>query len=679
MKSHLRMICFAFSCILACMSDARAQAEGRRLALVIGISAYDTLPRLNESLDDAWAVGEVLKEKAGFDVTRIMDATSASLRRQVADFAGEVQAGDVVVIYYAGHGVQSSGRNYLIPSDYPDDASLLTTLALSANELLEAIGSKRPLIKLLILDACRNSPLSGVVNTGLAQMEPAAFGAGTRIEFAASSGQAATDGLFAKHLVNELVRPGLDVDDVFRNVRASVASASHGLQTTMSASQLTVNFYFMPAQTTSPGDALADLRRVSAEMPRGEMGQTAALQAMVQQQQSLAGTDLLEGLSFRAGTFNRIDLSSARLTGTEFSGAALRNSDLTRASLLFAALTGADLSETAADSAAFAFAHADSARFANARASGSTWFAARAHHADFKGANLTGAGFAFADLRGAAFDGANLTNAVFLGSDLRGATFAGAVLGSTDFTGSRLDARALSDGQAREACQLEVPVVPEGMYGHVLSVVVIEPITNSRFNGGVEYSRFNESQHLFRLPSNAFGACERRIVRESAWFPLWRNRAGVHVKTDISFRMPHELLEQAGRRDEIRSRISQQLEWLYPFPSGEFIADITAAHIPPAAGRWTGRWSMKFMEDGRLMLDRVGEPPIVANYEKQPRYRFSITGESGPFRCDPTPVDYRWFLTPEGNLKLISYPADGCVDRALVLQAHEWIPRPGPG
>lgn len=558
MKPHLWMMCLALCGMFACAPDALAQAQGRRLALVIGTSMYDTLPSLDRSLDDAWEVGKVLEEKAGFDVTKIMDQDSKSLRRKVADFAAGVQTGDVVVIYYAGHGVQSGGHNYLIPSDFPDDASRLASLALSADELLKTIGAKRPLIKLLILDACRNSPLSGVADKGLARMEPAAFGVGTRIEFAASAGQAATDGLFAEHLVTELARPGLDVDDVFLNVRALVAEASHDLQATMSASQLTVNFYFIPALTTTPGEALADLTRISDQMPLGELGQTAALQALVQQQQSLAGTELLEGLSFRKGTFNRIDLSDAQLTGTEFSDASLRNANLNRASLRFATLTNANLSEATADGAEFTFVQADSAQFTNSHAKGSTWFAARANGADFKGADLSGAGFAFSDLRGAAFEGANLTNAVFLGSDLRGATFGGAVLDDTDFTGSRLDTGALTSTQTREACQLEVTLPAT----YVVSVVAIEPIPSMRFSGGFEYSRFYDDRHVVRLAANGFGTCDLHNIPESDWFPYSRARDRVRVRDNIGFRLSHKFLQQSGRRAQIRTRIERQLEWL---------------------------------------------------------------------------------------------------------------------
>lgn len=672
MKQSLRMFYLVICTAVVCASDSLAQAEGRRLALVIGVSAYDPLSRLDQSLEDAREVGEVLDEKAGFEVTQIMDATSAALRRQVTDFAAKVEPSDVVVIYYGGHGVQYDGHNYLLPSDYPDDASQLTTLALSASELLETIGSKRPLIKLLILDACRNSPLSGVADPGLAEMKPDAFGTGTRIEFAASTGQTAADGLFAAHLVTELARPGLDVEDVFRNVRASVAKASSGMQTPMSATMLTVNFYFMPAQTTSPGDALANLERVSAAMPRGELGQTAALQALVQQQQSLAGTDLFEGLSLEAGTFNRVDLAGALLAGTNFSGSALRNANFTNANLSFGILSGADLSEATADSAAFAFAQADSATFTSARARGSKWFAARAHRAVFKGANLEGAGFAFADLRGAVFDGANLTGAVFLGSDLRGAVFDGAILDNTDFTGSRIDAGALTGAQSREACQLLSTV------GGTVKVVGIEPIPSSRFSGGYEYSRFHDNRYIFRLAPNSFGGCEPRVLGDIGWFPVSHSGGEDHIRDDFGFRLSHKLLEQSGRRAEIRTRIAQHFEWLYPFPAGRYTATIAAADVPLEQRGLAGRWSIDFMDDGKLIFESGGEPPIEARYEKRTDYRFTITGETGPFQCGRAPAEYRWFLTAKGNLQVASYPLDGCAKRSIVLQAHDWMPKPAP-
>jgi uncharacterized protein YjbI with pentapeptide repeats len=654
------------------------QPEGRRLALVIGTSGYEALASLDHAVNDAWNIADALRREAKFDVTPVMDATAVVLRQQVADFAAKVGAKDEVVIYYAGHGVQVQGRNYLLPSDFPNDAGQLETRALAADELLGTIAAQRPAFTLLILDACRTSPVRGVAADGLAPMEPKAFGPGTRIEFAASAGQAAQDGLFAKHLAVELTTPGRDVGDVFRSVRARVSEESRGRQTTLSADQLTVNFYFIPAQLPSLGEALATMERIALAMPRGDLGQTVALQALVQEGRSLAGTQLLEGLSFKAGRLSRADLSRALLAGTEFDDTSLQGVNLSGASLSFATLSNADLSDATLEAATFGFAQAQAANFSGAHAGGSAWFATRARGARFNGADLRGAGFMFADLRDAVFDGANLTGTLFVGSDLRGASFGGAVFGNTDLTGSHLDAGTLTAAQRRDACEMDAPVVPPGRYGHLLSVVGTEPIPNSRFDGGIEYSRFHQSQHLFMLPSNDLGECRPRKVRESGWFPIWQQRGQDHLQTDIHFRLSHKLLEQTGRRSEVEARIADHLEWLYPFPAGAYWTNVSAEDVPSEHRSLAGAWSLDFRPDGTLRLDSIGRSPVDLRYEKEPRYSMVISGESGLLQCGRGAAEYRWFLTPQMHLRLVASPHDACVARGLLLQKSEWAPDTRP-
>jgi uncharacterized protein YjbI with pentapeptide repeats len=665
-------------CVIAALfgtvnTEAQAQAEGRRLALVIGISGYAPLPRLALPFTDADTVSKVLAGAGKFKVTQIMDPTAASFRSEIAEFVETVQPNDIVVIYYAGHGVQRQNRNYLLPIDFPADVGQLNSKAIAIDELLNMIDTKQPAIKLLILDACRNSPLPGADN-GLAEMDSRGFGAGTRIEFAAFAGRTAADGLYARHLVAELVKPGQDVDGVFRNVRARVVRDSRGQQTPSSTTQLTVNFFFVPAQMASPGEALAVLQRVASTMPRAELGQTAALQSLIQQDHSLAGTELLEGLAFVGGAFNRIDLSRARLAGAQFDRSQLQDATLTGATLSFATMNHTNLSRATMNNASFGFVEADSALARETQAAGSTWFAARARAANFAKSNLRGAGFMLSDLRNADFTGADLTGAVFVANDLRGAQFTGATIANTDFTGSLIDASAFTPAQRRGACQMNLPVVPAGTFGHVLTVVVIEPIPNNRFSGGYEYSRFHESQHIFRFPPAGLGPCQPRTLTDNGWFPIWQSRGQDQLRNDLSFRLTQKLLQQAGRRSEIRSRIQQQLEWAYPFPTGELRVTIATTDVPPEQRALAGSWRLSFQADGRLLLQRDGSPATTGRYEKRPPYKLSISVDSQLLGCGPTPVDYNWYLTPQNSLKLIAYPGDSCVNRSLVLQKMEWQP-----
>lgn len=658
--------------ILAGVLQAAERPEGRRLALVIGTSSYRFLTPLPNAVMDAERVETVLHEKDGFTTVNILDRDLRWLRKDLQKFLDEIKPNDVVLVYYAGHGIQSNGNNYLLPADFPDDTSKLSSLALPVNELLKRIKERNPTITLLILDACRNSPLSGIKNSGLAKIDDAELGTGARVEFAASAGQAANDGSkFGQYLVEELSRPGLDVDAVFRNVRSRVEKSSGGSQITMSASKLTINFYFIPTQLANPGEALAVLNRVASVKPRGELGQSEALRALVQQGMSLAGTKQLEGLSFKSGTFNGAVLSQAELTGTEFDGASIRNGDFRQASLAFATLRGADLSESKLNDAALAFIEGDEAVFSLAEGGGSTWFAARANKARFDGARLNKASFAFADLRGASFNNADLTGAMFFASDLRGASLKGATISQTDFTGTLLDENALNPQQMEGACRMPLPIVPgEFEFAYMIKLSVIEPIPSTQFNGGYEYSTFSETNHLFRLKPNGFKPCEFRKLPNSRWLPIWQHQGKDNLQKEIGFGLAHEILQQSGRRAEIRSRIDQHMEWLYPIPDGKFKAVALTSNPLTKDG-----WSLDFRKDDVLVFNRANSESFSAHYSWDSDYVLSINGKSGPLECTDMPGKYSWHYSPEGHLILTDYYyGDPCKSRKSLLETQRWVP-----
>lgn len=667
---YISAVSFILLLTLCGAAWAEERPEGRRLALIIGNSAYTQLTQLDRAFDDAVEIGKVLREKANFSITRLMDMNWKSLREGIQKFSLEIKSNDVVVVYYAGHGIQSNGSNYILPTDFPDEANKLASMALPVEELLQLIRARKPTITLLILDACRNSPLTGIKNVGLAEMKTVNL-SGTRIEFAASAGQAAGDGIFAPYLAAELSRPGLDIDTVFRNVRSHVEKASGGTQTTMSASQLTINFYFIPAQLAKPGEALAVLDRVASTKPRGELGQSEALRALVQQGLSLAGTKQLEGLSFRSGTFNGAILSQTTLTGTEFDGASIRNGDFTQASLAFATLKGADLSESKLNDAALAFVEGDTTNFSLIEARDSTWFAARGTKAKFDGARLTKTSFVFADLRGASFDKADLTGAMFFASDLRGASFEGATISQTDFSGSLLDDNALNSQQKAGACRMPLPIIPDGFqFAYAIKLSVIEPIPSGRFKEGYEYSIFSETEHLFMMALNNFKPCEPRKLPNSRWLPVWQHLGKDTLQRDIRFQLAHEFLQQSGRRAEIRARIRQHMEWLYPFPEGKFRAVALTSDTSTK-----DEWSLDFRKDEVLVFNRKGSQPFSANYLRGSDYALSINGRSGSFECTDVPAQYGWHYSPEGYLILTSYySVDPCKSRYSVLTTHRWVP-----
>lgn len=221
--------------------DQPALAE-KRVALVIGNSAYKHVARLQNPANDAAAVVAMLT-KAGFDsVETKLDLSVVDMRRALREFGAKTRDVDVAVIYYAGHGIELDGTNYLIPVDAAletDTDVLDETFAL--DRVLFAVEPARQL-RLVILDACRDNPFatrmkrtvgSRTIGRGLARVEPSRLN--TMIAFAAKAGSTASDGdgdnsPFAAAVVSHLARPGLDLRKAFGFVRDDVLKATNNAQ-----------------------------------------------------------------------------------------------------------------------------------------------------------------------------------------------------------------------------------------------------------------------------------------------------------------------------------------------------------------------------------------------------------------------------------------------------------------
>ncbi|MBR0990733.1 caspase family protein [Bradyrhizobium japonicum] len=210
-----------------------AHAE-RRIALVMGNSAYRSVPKLSNPANDAALIGGMLK-KAGFDWIDIKtDLNASEMRRALREFGQRARDAEVAVIYYAGHGIELDGTNYLIPTDAAletDSDVLDETVAL--DRALFAVEPAKQL-RLIILDACRDNPFAKTmkrtvaaraIGRGLAKIEPTS--PNTMIAFAAKAGSTASDGdsknsPFAAALVERLPTPGLDLRKAFGFVRDDV-------------------------------------------------------------------------------------------------------------------------------------------------------------------------------------------------------------------------------------------------------------------------------------------------------------------------------------------------------------------------------------------------------------------------------------------------------------------------
>lgn len=228
----MRAIAGVLVAALVCIAAVEARAD-KRVALTIGNSKYQHVPNLANPANDAGAVTLLLKN-AGFDVVALENVGVNDMRRAVRDFTERTRDADIAVIYYAGHGMEVGGVNYLVPMD----AALRRDIdvedeTVSLDRLLQVLEPAKRL-RLIILDACRDNPFvksmtrtiaSRAIGRGLARVEP--FTSDTLIAFAAKAGSTAADGNsthspFTGALLKHLVTPGLDVRLAFGRVRDEV-------------------------------------------------------------------------------------------------------------------------------------------------------------------------------------------------------------------------------------------------------------------------------------------------------------------------------------------------------------------------------------------------------------------------------------------------------------------------
>ena len=215
--------------------------DSGRVALVIGNGSYEKASFLANPGNDARAVGDAF-ERLGYAVTRLEDADQSALRAGLGNFGRAASAAEVAVVFYAGHGIEVDGRNFLVPVDAKlqsdQDVEYETVpLALATR----AVGGARRL-GLVILDACRNNPFAESmkragatrsIGRGLARVTPAG---GTLVAYAVEHGKTAEDGdgrnsPYTGALLRYLEEPGLEVSWLFRKVRAEVERTTGGSQT----------------------------------------------------------------------------------------------------------------------------------------------------------------------------------------------------------------------------------------------------------------------------------------------------------------------------------------------------------------------------------------------------------------------------------------------------------------
>jgi uncharacterized caspase-like protein len=263
--------------IMVALAAREACAAERRVALVIGNSAYKEMPLRNPA-NDAAAVAEKLR-KLDFEVLLARDAGQAAMRRAVATFADKLGPDATGLLFYAGHGLQVRGRNYLVPVDATIGSEARVVLeAVDLDIVLDQMSGSGARVSVAILDACRNNPFERSLrgsSPGLAQLVAPE---GLLVAYATAPGRMAQDGdgehgVYTGALLRHIDQPGLKIEDVLKRVRADVVRASAGAQVPWESSSLVGDLYLaapgpQPVATAAPAPVDPARRSTAASANR---------------------------------------------------------------------------------------------------------------------------------------------------------------------------------------------------------------------------------------------------------------------------------------------------------------------------------------------------------------------------------------------------------------------------
>lgn len=234
--------------LLCSLAPLALLANNQRIALVIGNADYDESP-LENPRRDATAIAARFRT-LDFEVVEILDGDLRNMQEGLLSFMERIQSGATAVVYYAGHGIQANGRNYLLPVDIAlSSENALRFQALEMTDVLEELERSGASTNIVILDACRNNPFERKFRGGSRGLAVVDAAAGTLIAYATAPGQVASDGegtqgLYTGALLTALEVPGLKVEELFKQVRIEVANKSAQQQIPWESSSLTGDFIF---------------------------------------------------------------------------------------------------------------------------------------------------------------------------------------------------------------------------------------------------------------------------------------------------------------------------------------------------------------------------------------------------------------------------------------------------
>jgi hypothetical protein len=271
---------FLISCALVLLTSSIAiSGKESRTALVIGNGAYKSSP-LSNPVNDANDMAAALK-KLGFSVRLKINADQRSMERSIREFGKDLRSGSIGLFYFAGHGLQVHGRNYLIPigADVGSEADIKYE-AVDAGRVLSQMYEAENGLNIIILDACRDNPYARSFRSsekGLAKMDAPT---GSILAYATAPGSVAADGvsrngLYTSKLLKHMMTPGLTIERVLKNVRIEVMKDSGMRQVPWESSSLTGDFYFNTKRGIAvfqpPINANFDAERKRLEQERKEL------------------------------------------------------------------------------------------------------------------------------------------------------------------------------------------------------------------------------------------------------------------------------------------------------------------------------------------------------------------------------------------------------------------------
>ncbi len=249
-------------------AEQPSSSEGRRLALVVGNSAYQVNP-LKNPVNDAEDVAAALRE-TGFEVCLVKDADSAAFERAVIDFVSSLKEAETGLFYYAGHGVQVDGMNYLIPvSPRIDDTITVKARAMPVDVIVGRMETSGVKTALVFLDSCRDNPFPGANRSGTRGLAVIAAPKtkNSMIAYATSPGDTAADGtgrngIFSAAFLEQLKNPGTELTSMMKAVKANVSSVTNNKQNPRVDDGMKEDFFFadpvrLSAQAKSKAEAAA--------------------------------------------------------------------------------------------------------------------------------------------------------------------------------------------------------------------------------------------------------------------------------------------------------------------------------------------------------------------------------------------------------------------------------------